>query len=319
MNLQIVDYKPEYQPAFESLNRAWIEKHFVMEPVDIAVLTDPEKHIMAHGGQILVALRNDAPVGVVALKKIDAHTYELTKMAVDESCRRAGIARQLMEACISRGRELGARALVLYSNTVYNAPAIALYRKMWFMETPMEKQVYERGNIRMEYQLTPFTKAQRDATIDSYGEGPEKIKAAVNRFPKEMLGWKPPSGKWSIYENIIHLADVEANAYIRFRKFLAEPGSSITAYDENKWVELTGDQQTVEEALEIVRVLRKSTCRLLKAAPEAAWSHTLHHPDNGVIVLTNWLRLYENHTHIGQMNRVYNEWLRQNSQDQKPL
>jgi len=53
--IKIVDYRPEHQPYFESLNRVWIEKLFTMEPVDEFVLTDPEEAILKNGGAILMA------------------------------------------------------------------------------------------------------------------------------------------------------------------------------------------------------------------------------------------------------------------------
>jgi hypothetical protein len=34
-NISILEYEPWLQPSFEKLNRDWIEKYFVMEPVDV--------------------------------------------------------------------------------------------------------------------------------------------------------------------------------------------------------------------------------------------------------------------------------------------
>jgi hypothetical protein len=56
--ITIVDYRPEHRPYFEKFNRAWIEQFFVMEPLDIAVLQNPEEYILKNGGAILMALYN---------------------------------------------------------------------------------------------------------------------------------------------------------------------------------------------------------------------------------------------------------------------
>jgi ribosomal protein S18 acetylase RimI-like enzyme len=155
MNVHIVNYKPGHQPAFEKLNRAWIEKHFTLETLDIEVLSNPGKHILENGGYILVALADDIPAGVVALRKLEDGIFELTKMAVDETVRGKGIGKKLMMACLQKGREIGARTIILYSNRTHNVPAIELYRKIGFVEIPMGEALYKRGNIKMEFVLTP--------------------------------------------------------------------------------------------------------------------------------------------------------------------
>jgi hypothetical protein len=41
--------------GLKKLNRSWIEKYFVMEPVDEEVVSNPEEHILHDGGTILFA------------------------------------------------------------------------------------------------------------------------------------------------------------------------------------------------------------------------------------------------------------------------
>jgi len=50
-----------------------------------------------------------------------------------------------------------------------------------------------------------------------------------------MWQYKPGPDRWSIHEIIVHLADSEANSYIRCRRFIAERGSRVMGYDENRW------------------------------------------------------------------------------------
>jgi len=53
--IKILEYTPGLQPAFEKLNRDWISKYFVMEPIDVEVVTKPEEYILKDGGTILFA------------------------------------------------------------------------------------------------------------------------------------------------------------------------------------------------------------------------------------------------------------------------
>lgn len=146
--IQIVDYRPEHQPYFERFNRRWIEALFEMEPVDEWVLTNPDKAILEPGGAILMALYNGVPAGTVGLRKVDDETFEFTKMAVDPSFRRRGIAEAISFASFRKAKELGATRVILYSNT-RNEAAIRLYEKIGFWHVPVEEGVYKRANVKM--------------------------------------------------------------------------------------------------------------------------------------------------------------------------
>lgn len=148
MQLSILDYKPEHQPWFEKLNRDWIEKFFWMEPIDVQVLQNPEEHILRKGGSILMASCDKEMAGTVALKYVEPGVYEFTKMAVDEKFRGQKIGLLLSEAAIIKARQLEAKKIILYSNTVL-VPAISLYRKLGFKEVPLDGP-YKRSDIKME-------------------------------------------------------------------------------------------------------------------------------------------------------------------------
>ena len=153
--VEIVEYQPQYKKAFYELNRKWIELYWELEPHDIEVLENPEKHILEKGGHIFVALYNGFPVGVCALCPMpeeSAYDFELAKLAVNNSIQRKGIGRRLCDTVIDKARELGGKMLFLESNTRLK-PAIALYRKLGFKELPEYHPAYARGDIQMELSL----------------------------------------------------------------------------------------------------------------------------------------------------------------------
>ena len=150
--IKIVNYRPAYQPYFEAFNKAWIEKDFWLEELDKYVLTNPEEAILKNGGAILIGLYNDEVAGTVALKKVNDECFELTKMAVAENFRRLGIAEALCHAAIKKAGLLGAEKVILYSQTQLK-PAILLYKKIGFIEVPLEPGTYQRANIKMEFVL----------------------------------------------------------------------------------------------------------------------------------------------------------------------
>lgn len=307
--LQIIDYHPGLQSAFEQLNRAWLEVYYTLEPEDIRVITQPQGYILDPGGAILMAMEGEEAVGTVSLKKVDDVTFEMVKMTVDKRFRGNGYGKLLCKAIIEKAKELGAHQVILYSNANHSGAAINMYRQMGFFEVELQKGVYERANIKMEIPLLPMDKAERERLIESYGKAYEKILAALAEFPREMWKWRPAPEKWTIHENIIHLADSEVSSYARCRKFIAEPGSTVMAYDQEAWTEqLDYHEQSVEEALELFRLLRKKSYDLIKTLPDEVWKHTVEHPENGTMTFEDWLRIYENHTHIGSMRRVFEAW-----------
>jgi ribosomal protein S18 acetylase RimI-like enzyme len=151
ISLEIVDYKPEYQPWFEKFNRDWIEKYFWMEPLDVEILQNPDKHIINEKGYIIMATLDKEMAGTVALKYTSQNVYELTKMAVDEKFRGQKIGEALAQAAIKKAKSLGANKIILYSSTKLK-PALALYRKLGFVEVAVDGP-YKRSDVKMELLL----------------------------------------------------------------------------------------------------------------------------------------------------------------------
>ena len=151
--IQVVPCTPAHFEVFRRLNYEWIDRYFGVEPADREMLDAPQD-IIDSGGHILVALIDGSPVGVCALLPEADGTFELAKMAVDGDVRGRGIGWALGQAAIATARAAGASRLVLQSNTVL-APAMALYRKLGFVEVHDAPSLYARSNIHMELRLVP--------------------------------------------------------------------------------------------------------------------------------------------------------------------
>jgi len=148
--IRLVGYEPKFRKVFKDLNESWIRAYFQMEAKDYESLLHPQRTILDKGGEIVVALLDDQPVGVCALIQMDhpEYDFELAKMGVAESARGKGIGYLLGQAIIDKARNRGARNLFLESNTIL-APAISLYRKLGFKEIEGKPSPYERSNIQM--------------------------------------------------------------------------------------------------------------------------------------------------------------------------
>lgn len=151
--MKVVSYDPRYLPDFVALNREWIEKYFVLEPMDLAQLENPSELILAKGGEIFFVVDGERAIGTCAMVPHGPRSYELAKMAVAPSARGRGAGDVLMMAAIEWAREKGASEVTLLSNTVLE-PAISLYRKHGFEIVHLGPHPdYERCNIEMVKRL----------------------------------------------------------------------------------------------------------------------------------------------------------------------
>jgi GNAT superfamily N-acetyltransferase len=150
---EVVTWRAEYRGDFERLNREWIETWFAVEPGDLAVFRDPESAIVRPGGEIFFVVDEAGVRGTCALLRHTPGVLELAKMAVSPAAQGRGYGELLMRAAIAHARRVGARKLMLVSNTRLE-PAIRLYRKCGFREVPMEPGIeYARADIQMELDL----------------------------------------------------------------------------------------------------------------------------------------------------------------------
>jgi ribosomal protein S18 acetylase RimI-like enzyme len=118
-------------------------------------LTDPAGQILAHGGQIFVALQDEVVVGTCAVVPHGPGAFEVAKLAVASTARGRGIGRQLIDACLGYARQRGARQAVLVSNSRLEA-ALRLYEQRGFRYAPLPARMpYATADVYMELELTP--------------------------------------------------------------------------------------------------------------------------------------------------------------------
>ena len=158
-----------------------------------------------------------------------------------------------------------------------------------------------------------MSKKDRNGKIKLFGEGYTLLVEALKKFPKEMWTFKPNSENWCIHEIIMHLADSEANAYVKCRKLIAEPNKSIADYNQEIWASsLNYLNHDTKNALELFKLLRHTTYELITSLSESVWTKSIGHIENSIVTLDDWLDLYSVHItgHINQMVRRHNEWLK---------
>lgn len=151
----------------------------------------------------------------------------------------------------------------------------------------------------------------RAEQIEAYRRGPARLRRAWQAVPEEARRHRPAESEWSPHEIVVHLADAEVNGYVRFRKLVAEPGSDIGAYEQDAWAgRLDYHSQDPGEALTLIALLRSQTLLLLDGLEETAWTHVVHHPEQGRWTLDDWLGTYASHieAHVSQIEDAVAAW-----------
>lgn len=151
----------------------------------------------------------------------------------------------------------------------------------------------------------------RQQHIELFGRGPALLGDALRGCPKKMWMYRPTPDRWSIHEIILHLADSEANCYVRSRQFIVEPGSDSVEYSASSWASSLGYfHQSTRDAIALITRLRRMTHHLLRFLPDSVWYHTMKLPKDGRMILEQWIEKQASHIphHAEQIRQNLAEW-----------
>ena len=151
----------------------------------------------------------------------------------------------------------------------------------------------------------------RAKKLKAFSVGALRVEEALGKFPKSMWRFKPDPKHWCIGEVVWHLADQEANLYFRLRKAVAEPGSIVSGYHQEKWAEGTRYLKAdFDEGRHLLTSLRNANVHLLKRVSGSLWKNKVKHPEFGTISVEYFVghNIWHLEHHIGQMAKRYREW-----------
>jgi hypothetical protein len=156
-----------------------------------------------------------------------------------------------------------------------------------------------------------MSREERDALVERYAQGAERVREALAKVPPEALQWRPAEGKWSVHEVVVHCADSETNASLRIRYLVAEKEPLIVGYDQDAWARLFDyHAQPIEDSLAAAATARTRTVPLLRRMSEADWTKAGRHTESGPYTAEDWLRIYAAHLegHARQIERNLAAW-----------
>ncbi|RAJ08903.1 ribosomal protein S18 acetylase RimI-like enzyme [Chitinophaga skermanii] len=269
-NVRLLPYHPQYASHFARLNKAWIEKYFYLEAMDIEVFNNPGQYVIGQGGKIFFAALDDQIVGTVSLLVENEEEVKMSKLAMDEAYQGQRIGKMLAVSVIDIARKAGYKKMSLFSNTVL-APAIRMYEKLGFKSVPLGNNHYERSNIKMELNLQPMPLQH---TADALLQVVQAAAIQLSQLSEEQAARKPAPNKWSSKELIGHLTDSAMNNLPRFIRGQVHEKVEVAAYDQNFWVENQQYQaQDWQELVDTWVLVNKKVARAIQSIPTKALEH----------------------------------------------
>jgi hypothetical protein len=173
------------------------------------------------------------------------------------------------------------------------------------------------GPPRPEHRAMSETQAQYKARILRHLDGreplpllaaaPDTLAALLAGVPPPLFARRPAPGKWSIQEITAHLADDELVGAYRIRLILADPGTAIQAFDQDRWAQ-TGRYAATDpsRALALFRALREANLALWERLSPAEWEHAGVHAERGVESIRDIAAYYAGHdlNHFAQIEAI---------------
>jgi hypothetical protein len=138
----------------------------------------------------------------------------------------------------------------------------------------------------------------RSELIARYAEGPAVVDIALAGITEAELDRRADPTAWTAREIAHHLADSEANSYVRLRKLLAEESPTIVGYDQDVWAKaLDYAERPIEPSLAVFRAVRAASSDLLSRLDQAAFVRSGTHTESGAYSVDTWLEIYAAHAH----------------------
>jgi hypothetical protein len=134
--------------------------------------------------------------------------------------------------------------------------------------------------------LSPSSAARLATQLDA-------LPALLSGHAPEALQRRTRSGKWSVHENLAHLARHHAVVLDRVRKILDEEKPTLPRYaaeEDREWPEWAA--LSTHEVLTRVRALRTELTVLVSSLPEEAFTRTGVHPSLGEMALPLWIEFF---------------------------
>ena len=155
--------------------------------------------------------------------------------------------------------------------------------------------------------FAPAEYVLREENINTMGNLPGNLTAAVEGLNDEQLDTPYRPEGWTLRQTVHHIADSHINTLCRFKLALTEDEPpTIRPYYEDRWAELPDSQLPVGVSLAIVDGVHTRLVEILRNMSEEDFAREFVHPETGKWTLEKALALYAWHSrhHTAHITRT---------------
>ncbi len=140
-----------------------------------------------------------------------------------------------------------------------------------------------------------------------YAGTPAHLRRLTRGLTRGQLHTPPAKGRWSLAQLVAHLCDAEWAMGFRIRKAIAEPGSPLQAYDQDRWAaHLHYDEMDFKEKLNLFEALRQSHLSLIGVLSSGELQRYGIHSERGKETVERMVHMLAGHdvNHLKQMEAI---------------
>jgi uncharacterized damage-inducible protein DinB len=156
-----------------------------------------------------------------------------------------------------------------------------------------------------------MTEAELKQHIEQADKSPREIAKAVSGLPQEVLRYKPAPKKWSIWQILGHLADVEILYAHRFRQMLGDKKPVIAPTQVDEWADHLGyEDENPAELVAAYGLNRHRTLQLLRRLKPGDLEKSAYHPElQRPVTVAEYVEKIATHgaNHLAQIDRLKKE------------
>lgn len=169
---------------------------------------------------------------------------------------------------------------------------IARFDQIWPLVDSRETAF---DHLQLSKRIVSWPQSLRD-TIAKYDDGPRMLREAIQGIEVDHLRTPSPPGIWSVLQVVCHLADFEIVYADRMKRIMAQDKPTLFGGDPNEFAaKLAYLDRNLDEELQVIESVRKSTSRFLKTLKAEDFTRTGIHSDDGALTLATFLERISGH------------------------
>lgn len=153
-----------------------------------------------------------------------------------------------------------------------------------------------------------MTDAEKDQILNAYLQAAEPMLDRIAKLDERALDFRPAiADAWTIREHLAHFFHADIFGYTRVGIAIAQPGTSLFAWDDGLWNKNIDPAFMDSKSLIAgTRTVRSSVAALARSVPASGWDTAVAvHPKRGPLKIAELLAIYTGHAafHIAYVER----------------